>query len=130
MPDMKYASAGMGHTYSRVRNYPAINQAAVREMHRQVGDLEIDKNGLAKRGLLVRHLVLPNNQAGTEEIVRFLADEISPGTYLNLMDQYQPTYQASRYTKLIRPITLHEWQKAIGFAIQYGMKRLDHDLFR
>ncbi len=130
MPDMKYASASAGHNFSRVRNYPAINQAAVLEMHRQVGDLEIDQQGLARRGLLVRHLVLPNNQGGSEEIIRFLVNEISPNTYLNLMKQYRPSYQASRYIKLIRPITDREWQKAIDLANQSRMKRLDHDLYR
>ncbi|RME88976.1 MAG: radical SAM protein, partial [Anaerolineae bacterium] len=88
MPDMKYADSEPAHRFSRVRDYPQVNRAAVREMHRQVGDLEIDERGLARRGLLVRHLVLPNGLAGTGKIVRFLAEEISPNTYLNLMDQY------------------------------------------
>jgi putative pyruvate formate lyase activating enzyme len=74
MPDMKYASAKVGQKYSKIQNYPQINQAAVKEMHRQVGDLQTNEQGIAKRGLLVRHLVLPNGLAGSEEIVRFLAD--------------------------------------------------------
>jgi putative pyruvate formate lyase activating enzyme len=94
MPDMKYASAQIGLRYSKARDYPSVNRAAVREMHRQVGDLQINSRGLAERGLLVRHLILPNNLAGTAEIVRFLAQEISRDTYLNLMKQYHPAYNA------------------------------------
>ena len=78
MPDMKYADADVGRRFSKVADYPAVNQAAVKEMHRQVGDLTMDERGVAQRGLLVRHLVLPEGLAGTAEIVRFLRDEISP----------------------------------------------------
>jgi putative pyruvate formate lyase activating enzyme len=125
MPDMKYASPQIGLRYSKIRNYPQVNQAALHEMHRQVGDLIIDERGLAQRGLLVRHLVLPNNLAGTEEIVRFLAQEISPNTYLNLMDQYRPAYHASQYPKLNRRITGKEYQHAIQLAEDAGLERLD-----
>ncbi len=85
MPDMKYASQQTARTYSKIPHYPQSNQAAVKEMHRQVGDLQINEQGLAKRGLLVRHLVLPNGLAGTAEIARFLAEEISAG-YLSEPD--------------------------------------------
>jgi hypothetical protein len=95
MPDMKFASAQIARKYSKIPNYPRANQAVVREMHRQVGDLQVDGRGIAQRGLLVRHLVLPNDLAGTAEIVRFLAQEISQDTYLNLMDQYHPAFNAS-----------------------------------
>jgi len=125
MPDMKYASKQIGRHYSKIRNYPEVNQAAVKEMYRQVGDLQIDKSGVATRGLLVRHLVLPNGLAGTEKIVRFLADEISTNTYLNLMDQYRPEYNAGQYPKLKRPLKRDEFQKAVQFAHQAGLKRLD-----
>jgi putative pyruvate formate lyase activating enzyme len=125
MPDMKYASPQTGLHYSKVRNYPAINQAAVREMHRQVGDLQIDGRGLAFRGLLVRHLVLPAKLAGTAAIVRFLADELSTRTYLNIMDQYQPAYNAGQYPKVSRPITYAEYQAAIQLAYEAGLHRLD-----
>ncbi len=126
MPDMKYASAQIARYYSRIPNYPAVNQAAVREMHRQVGDLQLDQHGLAIRGLLVRHLVLPNNLAGTQEIVRFLAQEISPQTYLNLMDQYRPAFKASQYPKLNRRITPQEYQAAVQMALEAGLHRLDN----
>jgi putative pyruvate formate lyase activating enzyme len=129
MPDMKYASAQSARLYSKAPRYPQANQAAVKEMHRQVGDLVIDERGLAQRGLLVRHLVLPNGLAGTEEIVRFLAEEISPNTYLNLMDQYRPAYNVKRYpnqfAKLNRPIRPEEYAEAVRLARQAGLKRLD-----
>lgn len=117
MPDMKYASHQVGLRYSKIREYPTVNQAAVHEMHRQVGDLQIDERDLATRGLLVRHLILPNNLAGTEAILSFLAREISTNTYLNLMDQYRPVHNAHLFTKLNRRITRKEYQQAeIGRA--------------
>jgi putative pyruvate formate lyase activating enzyme len=125
MPDMKYADAEIARRYSKVRNYPEVNRAAVREMHRQVGDLQIDENGLARRGLLVRHLILPNNLAGTAEVLQFLAEEISPNTYLNLMDQYRPAYKAYQYPELNRPITKQEYQEALRMAHERGLYRLD-----
>jgi putative pyruvate formate lyase activating enzyme len=125
MPDMKYASPQIGLRYSKVRNYPQVNQAAVREMHRQVGDLQINTRRLATRGLLVRHLVLPNDLAGTEKIVQFIAEQISRNTYLNLMDQYRPAYKASQYPKLNRRITGQEYQLALRLADQAGLHRLD-----
>ena len=128
MPDMKYASKQIGLHYSKIRNYPQANQAAVKEMHRQVGDLQIDERGLAQRGLLVRHLILPHGLAGTAEIVRFLAQEISTNTYLNLMDQYRPAYNARQYDKLKRPIKPEEYQEALQLAQQAGLERLDKRL--
>ena len=126
MPDMKYADAALGLRYSRVPCYPEINQAAVREMHRQVGDLQIDERGLAQRGLLVRHLILPNGLAGTETILHFLAEEISTNTYLNLMDQYRPAYQARYYPRIDRPIKREEYNAAVNIALTLGLHRLDH----
>jgi putative pyruvate formate lyase activating enzyme len=125
MPDMKYANAEIALRYSIIRDYPENNRAAVREMHRQVGDLQIDERGLATRGVLVRHLVLPNNLAGTGEIMRFLAEEISPNTYLNLMDQYHPAYNAHLYPKLNRPIKSQEYEIVVSQARTAGMIRLD-----
>jgi len=125
MPDMKYANAEIALRYSKIRDYPENNRAAVREMHRQVGDLQIDERGLATRGVLVRHLVLPNNLAGTGEIMRFLAEEISPNTYLNLMDQYHPAYNAHLYPKLNRPIKSQEYEIVVSQARTAGMIRLD-----
>ena len=125
MPDMKYGSPQIARYYSKIPHYPEVNQAAVKEMHRQVGDLQLDEQGLAVRGLLVRHLVLPNNLAGTDIIVHFLANEISKNTYLNLMDQYHPAFKANQYTKLKRSITSQEYQQALQAAYSAGLYRLD-----
>lgn len=125
MPDMKYANPRTGLHYSKIRNYPQINQAAVKEMHRQVGDLEINDEGLATRGLLIRHLVLPNNLAGSENIVKFLADEISLNTYVNLMDQFRPAFKANQYPKLKRQISPTEYMNAVHLANEAGLQRLD-----
>ncbi len=125
MPDMKYADAEVARRYSKIADYPQINQAAVREMHRQVGDLQINDVGLAVRGVLVRHLVLPDNLAGTGDIARFLATEISPKTYLNLMDQYRPEYKAHHLPELNRRITRDEYKNAVQIARDAGLERLD-----
>jgi putative pyruvate formate lyase activating enzyme len=125
MPDMKYADPAAGVRYSQAPDYPRINQAAVKEMHRQVGNLQVDAQGLAVRGLLVRHLVLPNDLAGTQEIARFLAGEISPNTYLNVMAQYRPAYRASRFPELSRPISRAEHRTALQAALDAGLQRLD-----
>jgi putative pyruvate formate lyase activating enzyme len=125
MPDMKYSQTAVARRYSRIRHYPSVNRAAVREMHRQVGDLVIGEDGLAVRGLLVRHLVLPGRLAGTREIVGFLAQEISPNTYLNLMDQYRPAYNANSSPPLDRRITPEEFEAAVEMARRAGLTRLD-----
>jgi putative pyruvate formate lyase activating enzyme len=125
MPDMKYSQADIARRYSKIGRYPGVNRAAVRAMHRQVGDLVIDGDGLAVRGLLVRHLVLPGGLAGTREVVRFLSEEISPNTYLNLMDQYRPAFKACDMPPLDRRITREEFAAAERLARQAGLTRLD-----
>ncbi len=125
MPDMKYSDPNKARQYSKIRNYPRVNQSAVKEMHRQVGDLQVDEKGVAQRGLLVRHLVLPAGIAGTEEIVRFLSDKISPNTYLNLMNQYRPAYKSHLYPELHRRLTTQEYQSAVDAALSAGLHRLD-----
>ncbi len=124
MPDAKYADAGAGLRFSGVRNYPEVNRAAIREMHRQVGDLVIDGDGVARRGLLVRHLVLPEGLAGTGEVVRFLRDQVSPRTYINVMAQYRPCYRASQMPPLDRRVTAAEYAEAVRLAADAGL-RLD-----
>jgi putative pyruvate formate lyase activating enzyme len=125
MPDMKYADEENARKYSKIKRYPAVNQAAVREMHRQVGDLTLDENGVALRGLLVRHLVLPEGLAGTPEIARFLAEEVSRDTYINVMDQYRPCYKASELGPLSRSLTRAEYEQAVQQAREAGLRRFD-----
>ena len=124
MPDMKYSDEKTAEQLSGIKDYPKVNKAAIREMHRQVGDLQIDK-GVAQCGLLVRHLVLPNRLAGTQEVVRFLAQEVSTNTYLNIMAQYHPCYKAFDIPLLARPVSRQELSEAIDLARQQGLNRLD-----
>jgi putative pyruvate formate lyase activating enzyme len=121
MPDMKYGDSEAAHRYSHVRDYWEVNCAAVKEMHRQVGDLVVDAQGVALRGLLVRHLVLPEDLANTERVLAFLAEEISPDTYLNLMDQYHPSHRADRVPPLDRVTTTDEYLYALELARGYGL---------
>jgi len=123
MPDMKYADSTKAHHFSHVRNYVEMNRAAVREMHRQVGELVMDENGIAERGLLVRHLVLPENVSGTDEVLAFLAKEISPDTYVNIMDQYRRCYRADENPPLDRRITHLEFGQAQARAVDLGLHR-------
>jgi len=125
MPDFKYAEPGPAQTYSKAKDYPETAKAAIKEMHRQVGDLVINESGIALRGLLVRHLVLPEGLAGTEEVVRFLAEEISPDTYTNIMAQYYPCYKAAEHPPLDRRISNAEYRKAVKAAHSAGLKSLD-----
>ncbi len=124
MPDAKYSDDKIALKYSNTPNYFKIMKDAIKEMHRQVGDLILDEKGIAVRGLLVRHLVLPNNLAGTEKIVEFLAKEISKNTFLNIMDQYYPCFRAKEFPELNRPITEKEFRKAIELAKKAGLRRL------
>jgi putative pyruvate formate lyase activating enzyme len=124
MPDMKYALTQVARRYSKIINYPRVNQDAVSEMFRQVGDLQIDAQGLAQRGLLVRHLVLPNGLAGSPAIMQFLATQISKNTYINVMDQYQPAFEAHLYPSLNRPTHPDEYRAAQQAAYNAGLTRL------
>jgi putative pyruvate formate lyase activating enzyme len=125
MPDMKYSNGEIAEELSGIKDYPRINKATVKEMHRQVGDLKIDDRGIAQHGLLVRHLVLPNRLAGTQETVSFLAQEVSTNTYLNIMAQYHPAYKAHDVAQLARPVSEEEFSEAIDIAHRQGLNRLD-----
>lgn len=125
MPDFKYASEEYASKYSDAPDYPGIARRALKEMHRQVGDLKIDEYGVARRGLLVRHLVLPGNIAGTREVVEFMAEEISKNTYINIMDQYHPCFRAFDFPELSRRISAREYADAVDYAIKTGLKRID-----
>lgn len=125
LPDMKYGADGPAVLYSRAPDYVAVNRRAVKEMHRQVGDLVLDENGIARRGLLVRHLVLPNGAAGSESVLRFIAEEISPATYVNIMGQYRPCHRAPSVPALARRVMPEEYEAAQKLAARCGLKRLD-----
>jgi putative pyruvate formate lyase activating enzyme len=120
MPDMKYADSAAALELSDAADYPQVNQAAIKEMHRQVGDLHVEK-GLATRGLLVRHLVLPNNLAGSFEIIDFLAEEISVNTTINIMAQYRPCFKAHAHSKINRRPTAEEVNSARQYAAEKGL---------
>lgn len=125
MPDFKYWDEKIALKLSKVPRYPQVAQAALKEMHRQVGDLELDEEFLARRGLIIRHLVLPGGLAGTREILHWIAKELSPNTYVNIMDQYYPCGDAWKYPPLDRRITREEYEEALRAAQEAGLKRLD-----
>ena len=121
MPDMKYADGAVAKRLSGAADYPQISKAAVKEMHRQVGDLKIEK-GLATRGLLIRHLVLPNNLAGSFEIIDFLADEVGRNTAINVMEQYRPCFKANLHREINRRPTCDEIEAVEAHAIEKGLR--------
>ncbi len=123
MPDAKYGSNEVGLELSGVPDYWDRNREALREMHRQVGDLHMDERGIAEYGLLVRHLVLPGNLAGTREVMHFLATEISRDTYVNVMDQYRPAHKAFALPHIARRITHEEFGEAMRIARAEGLHR-------
>ena len=125
MPDFKYAEPAAAGRYSDAVDYPDRAREAIREMHRQVGDLVMDIHGIATRGLLVRHLVLPEGLAGTDKVVEFIAAEISRDTYLNIMDQYHPCYRADEHPPLDRRISTREYEDAVACARRAGIRRID-----
>ncbi len=125
MPDLKFMDGEVSQRYCRARDYPERAQVAIREMHRQVGDLALDDRSIAKRGVLVRHLVLPGGLAGTREAMRFLAREVSPETYVNVMAQYHPCGEAREHPPLDRRITHKEYEEALDMAREEGIRRLD-----
>ena len=125
MPDLKYADDAVGARLSGVPDYARGNRAAVLEMHRQVGDLALDDRGVARRGLLVRHLVLPGGLAGTASVARFLATEVSADTYVNVMEQYRPAHRAAQHEEIFRRPTVAECRAAAEEALSAGLWRLD-----
>lgn len=125
MPDFKFWDAHVAARYTAVKDYPQRAREAVREMHAQVGDLEINGAGMSDRGLLVRHLVLPEGLAGTAGITKFLAEEISPATYLNIMDQYHPAGRIADLGPLQRRIRREEYDDALATARSNGLWRFD-----
>ncbi len=124
MPDFKYGNNEAGQKYSGVREYTAYCQESILEMHRQVGDLQMDDRGVATKGLLVRHLVLPGRIADSEKVIDFIAGKISRDTSLNIMDQYHPAFQASEYKELRRRVFRQEVEEVVLYARRKGLRRL------
>ena len=125
MPDFKFWDAPWAEKFCNAPDYRKIVTAAIKEMHRQVGDLAVDESGIAVKGLLVRHLVMPNDAANTREIMTFLADKISRDTYVNVMDQYHPCGRAFGDPSINRRITRGEYLTALRYAKEAGLHRLD-----
>jgi putative pyruvate formate lyase activating enzyme len=126
LPDFKYTDGAMSEKYSSgARDYPERAAAAIEEMHRQVGELVVDENGIALRGLIIRHLVLPGNIAGTDKFVQFVATRLTRSTYVNIMAQYRPEHKATGIPALSRRITTAEYQQALRWAREAGLTRLD-----
>lgn len=125
MPDCKFWTSETARLYTKAKDYPEIMRKAIKEMHRQVGELVMDEEGLARRGLLVRHLVMPGHLKETRGVLAFLAREISTETYVNIMDQYRPCHRALEYDNINRPLQADEYQQALALAKEYGLHRLD-----
>ncbi len=125
MPDFKFWDQKWADRYCRAPDYRQMAVSALKEMHAQVGDLRIDKNGIAERGLLVRHLVMPQGIAGTKEVMQFLSEEISPNTYVNIMDQYRPCGTAHQDEYINHRISSKEYTAALERAKDAGLTRLD-----
>jgi len=127
MPDFKYWDSEMARKYSKAPDYPEAARRAIKEMHRQVGELVTDEEGLAVRGLMIRHLVMPEQIAGTRQVMRWIAQELSPHTYVNVMAQYYPAGKVSRqeYPEINRRLTSPEYEAALDEAGRAGLKRLD-----
>jgi putative pyruvate formate lyase activating enzyme len=126
MPDFKFWESRWSEEYCSASDYREKAVAAIKEMHRQVGDLRLDDAGIAVRGLLVRHLVMPNNVSGTDKVLRFIAQEISKNTYMNVMDQYRPCGTAHEDGVINRRLTRDEFKRALGWAEAAGLTRLDN----
>jgi len=128
MPDFKFSDSEVAAKLCKAVDYPLVTMKAIKEMHRQVGDLVVDERGIAERGIIVRHLIMPNGLAGTRKVMQFLAQEISSNTYVNIMDQYRPCGLAHTYSEINRPISREEFENALQIAREEGIYRLDSEI--
>lgn len=122
MPDFKFASVDTAERYCHAPDYAEVAKAALKEMQRQVGDLEIDEEGIATRGLLIRHLVMPGGLEDSKRVIDFVADEVSPGAYINVMEQYRPCGEAYRHPEINRPLQPEEFRRAFDYAASRGLR--------
>ncbi len=126
MPDFKFQDPEVANKYTReAKDYPQAAAAAIKEMHRQVGELKLGRDGVALRGVILRHLVMPHNLAGTDRFVKWVAKELSVNTYVNIMGQYRPEHQAHKYPKIAKRLARQDYLQAIEWAQEAGLKRLD-----
>jgi putative pyruvate formate lyase activating enzyme len=126
LPDFKYADGEMAAKYSSgARTYPGVTKAALLEMHRQVGVAEPHTDDLIYRGLMIRHLVMPNDVGGTRDVIEWIAENLPKDTYLNIMSQYRPMYKAFEYPDIARRLTRDEYAEAVSRAREAGLTRLD-----
>jgi putative pyruvate formate lyase activating enzyme len=125
MPDFKFWDSSIAEQTCRAPDYPEATRSAIIEMHCQVGDLALDADGVAMHGLLIRHLVLPHDLAGTRQVMAFIADKISTQTYVNIMDQYRPCGRAAEVKSMGRTVTAEEYAQAVAMAHKAGITRLD-----
>jgi len=125
MPDVKFLDAEAAARYCDAPDYPEVVRAALAEMARQVGPLSLDRHGIARRGLLVRHLVMPGEASTTRQVIDFLAEGIGKDTYLNLMNQYRPCGRALEFPEIGRRTAESEWREARDYALRKGLSRLD-----
>jgi putative pyruvate formate lyase activating enzyme len=126
LPDMKYMDAEHAENYSAgASDYPETAKEAIWEMNRQVGKHKTDNAGIAIRGVMIRHLVMPNRVAGTDKFVRWVAERLSKSTYVNIMPQYRVEYRAFEYPKIARGITVEEFLEAMEWARKCGLENLD-----
>jgi putative pyruvate formate lyase activating enzyme len=125
LPDYKYLDGELAATYSSgARNYPEVAAEVIKEMHRQVGEVQVDSRGIATRGLMIRHLIMPHNISGTDRFVRWVARELTPTTYVNLMAQYRPAHRARELPLIARRPTREEIEQAFRWAREAGLKRV------
>lgn len=122
LPDIKYSEDALAGKYSNVKGYVNHSRAAVIEMRRQVGDLVVDKSGIAVKGLIVRHLVLPNDLAGSEDSLKFISEKVGKGTYMSIMSQYFPTHKAADYPLISRPISHREYEEVLEWLDKFGLE--------
>jgi putative pyruvate formate lyase activating enzyme len=123
LPDMRYGDNKAAMQYSVAPHYVEVNQAAIREMYRQVGNMVMDDRGIATRGLIIRHLVLPGGISGTEQVMKFLAGEISKDVYISLMSQYFPAFKSVEHSEINRRISEQEYDEAYSLKTTYGLKK-------
>ena len=126
MPDIKFLDRGLSDRYCNAPHYPDVAKEVLKEMQRQVGDLVMDERGVARRGLLIRHLVMPSHGENTKDVLDFIRQELSRDAFVNIMDQYHPCHQAFRFEEISRRPSVKEYNEAVEYARHIGLRRAGH----